>query len=82
MKNRCYNCSRALSPVRACISDGDCPEFDPGPSAEETAKVMQRLEEDVPGAEFKLLDVDDGEPLIRFDWNDEDDGEPMRLFND
>ena len=82
MENRCYNCSRALSSGWTCISDGDCPEFDPGPSTEETAKVIKRLEENVPGVKFEPLDVDGGEPLIRFDWNGEDDGEPMRLFKD
>ena len=29
LKNRCYNCEKQFDPNRACISDGDCPEFEP-----------------------------------------------------
>lgn len=29
MKNRCYNCGKAVSPDRTCFSDGNCPEFIP-----------------------------------------------------
>lgn len=29
LENRCYNCKKQFDPNRACLSDGDCPEFEP-----------------------------------------------------
>ena len=29
MKNKCYNCVKALDPDRTCMSDGGCDWFEP-----------------------------------------------------
>ena len=43
MKNRCYNCRKALDPDRACMSDGDCEWFE-----EDDKPILTRFEQSLP----------------------------------
>ena len=68
MENRCYNCAKFLSPDRTCISDGDCPEFDPGISDLEKELLIERLKADIPGIHFEMQGYTEGiEPVIRIE---------------
>ena len=51
MKNRCYNCAKFLNPDRTCFSDGECPNFDPGPSDSEIRMTFRNVRRNEPETE-------------------------------
>ena len=83
MKNRCYNCVKAVSPDRTCFSDGNCPEFIPAGTERKCGNCLYFAKEYFCHRDCCTADEDDDEGTIRFvDAGDEPCGRWEADLND